>query len=607
MRQEQQPTEDRIMDVLGSMPPESGKLENQFQPSQPVADDAANATQQAALGDMAALAHTLVGHLPTESALPRALAICARLLPSARSLRLFALLHNDPDRLSLVAEVTHAGGAGAGSGHIAHGDAREVATLGLGEEADARTLRERAVYRSGGTQAMPLEASNGTLVGALVLVGEVRPRSEAAVVALCADSLTVLLERLRQERLTVRVARALDVMPALGSVEASDELGLVASRKTLDEIVALAEPAAALLLAPAEDGRLHAPAESGGGEIALSSMRSVEILGALHGQPSVSISSEESRDLWNALTALRGKLERIGGVAPGRLTLLPIRDGGAVVAVLTLAHGSGQDTGEDWMPAARALVAATEAGLRARRLQREVAAEGRARDEYISLAGHELRSPLTSIKGYAQLLARQSRKSPLPESMLRSVEAIEQQSLRMSEMVGELLDASRIARGRLEMSFSRTDLVPIALKVVERRRSFHPAHTFELDMEADSLAGDWDAMRVEQIVRDLLDNAARFSPEGGLVVLRLAREDGSAVVRVRDQGIGIAADERDHIFDYLYRAPEAEERNLSGLGLGLYICRHVAERMGGRLTLRETRTGEGSGSEFELALPLVTA
>jgi signal transduction histidine kinase len=236
----------------------------------------------------------------------------------------------------------------------------------------------------------------------------------------------------------------------------------------------------------------------------------------------------------------------------------------------------------------------------------EASAGARARDAFISHAAHELRGPLTSLKGYAQLLARQARKNTVqvPDSMLRSAEAIEEQSARMADMVGELLDASRIQRGTLELlPPTRVDLVALATKVVERQRVSSPLEIV-LASDESSLPGVWDAQRVEQILRDLLDNAIRYSPQGQPVSVRLSRAGGMARVAVRDEGVGIEERDQPHIFDYLYRAAGAEQRNLSGLGLGLFICRYLAGRMGGRLTLARSSAAAHTGSEFELLLPL---
>jgi signal transduction histidine kinase len=288
---------------------------------------------------------------------------------------------------------------------------------------------------------------------------------------------------------------------------------------------------------------------------------------------------------------------------------------GVLIGVLiaaTAARAATGDTGEHALDAALAALSARwrlvldhlAALLDRAQLAERAAHEARARDEYISLAAHELRSPLTSIKGYAQLLARQARKTPLPDSMRRSVEAIEQQSMRMAEMIGELLDASRIRRGALELLPAPAELQASAARVVERRRPLFPQHEFVVAAPAEPLAGAWDAARVEQVLRDLLDNAARHSPNGGAITLAMRREDRMALVSVRDTGIGVAADDRERIFEYLYRAAESQRRNLSGLGLGLFVSRHLVERMGGRLWLEASSTTPPAGSEFRFTLPL---
>jgi signal transduction histidine kinase len=238
------------------------------------------------------------------------------------------------------------------------------------------------------------------------------------------------------------------------------------------------------------------------------------------------------------------------------------------------------------------------------RLEEVAAEESRARDAFISFAAHELRGPLTSIKGYAQLLARQSRKYPLPDAMIRSVHSIEQQSARMSEMLGEMLDASRILHGRLDVLLTTVDLATLVDKTVERRRPFFPDHNMVVVGTESPLVGTWDGGRVEQILRDLVDNAARHSPNGSTIAVELSRADGAATVTVRDQGIGIAEADRERIFDYLSRTPESERRNLSGLGLGLFVSRHLAEHLGGRLWLEASSTTPPSGSTFAFTLPV---
>jgi len=244
-------------------------------------------------------------------------------------------------------------------------------------------------------------------------------------------------------------------------------------------------------------------------------------------------------------------------------------------------------------------------------LAAEMVEQDRVRDSFLSLAAHELRSPLTAVKGYAQLAQRQARRQPTPETLAHSLVAIEQQTNRMSEMIGELHDATRIRRHAFELIRSLVDLTPIAQQVVTRCQARFPQHTITLNGGASNkaeddapLVGQWDALRIEQVLRDLVENAARYSPAGGAISVTLSRQDDDASVTIRDEGIGVEPDDRERIFEYLYRAPNAEERNLSGLGLGLFVSRAIVEQLGGRLWVAASPLTAEGGAEFRLTLPL---
>jgi signal transduction histidine kinase len=229
---------------------------------------------------------------------------------------------------------------------------------------------------------------------------------------------------------------------------------------------------------------------------------------------------------------------------------------------------------------------------------------------FISLAAHELRSPLTSVKGYAQLLLRAARKSPMySENHLHALQSIEQQAARMSDMVGELLDAARIQRGALELQPRVVDLEGLVRRVVEQRRQGLERHELHLDTDTVTLVGRWDPQRLEQVIRDLIDNAIRYSPDGGVVGVRVSHSGHDACVCVRDEGIGVPLEERDHIFEAFYRGEEPRRRNLSGLGLGLFVSRAIIDRLGGRIWLDLPEAGdvERRGSWFCIALPLAGA
>jgi signal transduction histidine kinase len=236
------------------------------------------------------------------------------------------------------------------------------------------------------------------------------------------------------------------------------------------------------------------------------------------------------------------------------------------------------------------------------------AAERDDRMVFLALAAHELRSPLTTVKGYAQLLLRGAANDPsTPASTTRALRTIEHQVSRMADMVGTLLDASRIAAGQFELHPAPAEMRTLARRVVDRMAGgLDERHQLRLEDDGtDPLPGEWDGTRVEQLLRDLLENAVRFSPAGGMVVMRVARAGQVARVTVADSGIGVPEEERLRLYEPFFRGAIPFQRNLSGLGLGLYVCQEIATRQGGRLWLESSAMdGERQGSVFALELPL---
>lgn len=251
-----------------------------------------------------------------------------------------------------------------------------------------------------------------------------------------------------------------------------------------------------------------------------------------------------------------------------------------------------------------ALVVASEREQREKQLVESLEQQARSFDQFISMTAHELRSPLTSIKGYAQLLVRQARRSGLREMALHSAEAIVEQGTRLADMIEQIHDAARIRRDKLELQCAPTDLVALVRELAESWPATFQRDNIQIEIKAGALLGDWDARRVAQIIQNLVGNAARFSAAETGIMVEVWREDGEAVVCVRDAGVGIPEQDQPHVFEYLYRSAAAEARNLTGLGLGLFVSAQLAERMGGRLWLHYSSTGPASGSEFRLALPL---
>jgi len=217
--------------------------------------------------------------------------------------------------------------------------------------------------------------------------------------------------------------------------------------------------------------------------------------------------------------------------------------------------------------------------------------------DFFTTAIHELRTPLTSVLGQAQLALRYVESDPARarDAIKRTIE----QGSRMNRLIGELLDPARVTVGALSLAVVSFDLGhTIALAIPQYEHGDVPRIAFEVPPEPVQVRGDPD--RIAQVVGNLLDNALKYSPAGTPIAVSLAIVDKEAYVRVEDQGVGIAADERARIFAPFYRA--ARTRDVPGTGLGLHISRRLAEQHHGRLWLERSTD---SGSVFTLALPIV--
>lgn len=229
------------------------------------------------------------------------------------------------------------------------------------------------------------------------------------------------------------------------------------------------------------------------------------------------------------------------------------------------------------------------------------------RETFLSGIMHDLRTPLTTIKGSAQFLERLARRGDSADAarLLPRIAAIDDASMRMMEMITELLDVSRIRAGRpLDLERAPTDLVALTKAVVAR----YGAHTgncpVDLTSDAATLTGDWDAHRIERVVENLLSNACKFSPHGGAVRVALSREGENdkacAVLTVADNGIGIPAADLPHIFERFYRAANVVGV-IAGMGIGLAGVRQIVEQHGGTAIIDSV---EGQGTRITIRLPL---
>ncbi|HEY0094214.1 MAG TPA: sensor histidine kinase, partial [Archangium sp.] len=229
----------------------------------------------------------------------------------------------------------------------------------------------------------------------------------------------------------------------------------------------------------------------------------------------------------------------------------------------------------------------------------------RLREEFLSVASHELRTPLTPLKGFAALtLSRMEKAGDFPERerTLKALRSMARQTDRLTRLVDDLLDTSRIQAGRFELERARVDLVPLVREVLERfELRGQEGLRFFLESPEMPVEGTWDGPRLEQVVTNLLSNAVRYSPQGGTVRVSFHLTPMDVELQVRDEGIGIPPESLAQLFQPFARASNATARHFGGLGLGLFICREIVQRHGG--TIWAESPGAQQGSCFHVRLP----
>lgn len=228
--------------------------------------------------------------------------------------------------------------------------------------------------------------------------------------------------------------------------------------------------------------------------------------------------------------------------------------------------------------------------------QRDVA----LREEFLSVASHEVRAPLASLKLQVDSTARKLRAGTLtPERLAHSIAVVERQTNRVVALVEGLFDVQRLAHKKMQLHWERVDLQALALEVAQRLEAAVVEAGCELEvLPGDPVVGVWDGFRLEQVLTNLLSNAVKYG-NGRPVSVRVSRCEEGALVEVKDQGIGIAPEEIETVFERFGRASGASA--FVGLGLGLYIVRELVEAMGGRVRVESE---PGVGSTFSVVLPL---
>jgi signal transduction histidine kinase len=281
---------------------------------------------------------------------------------------------------------------------------------------------------------------------------------------------------------------------------------------------------------------------------------------------------------------------------------VPMRSRGQLVGAITLVDARDRRRyGPAEMALAQDLAGRAAIAVENARLYRDAQAEVRLREEFLSVASHELRTPVTSLQLAVQGLLEID--APPPEFLSRALRSAERQSRRLGRLVDSLLDVSRIQAGRLVLEREPVDLVQLCRDVAGALDKELARAGCPLTLDApETLVGRWDRGRIEQVITNLVGNAIKYAA-GAAIELVLVRVDGGdgprARLSVQDHGMGIAPAEQARIFERFERA--VPERHYGGLGLGLYIVRRILSAHGGSIRVESV---PGGGATFIAELPL---
>jgi PAS domain S-box-containing protein len=225
----------------------------------------------------------------------------------------------------------------------------------------------------------------------------------------------------------------------------------------------------------------------------------------------------------------------------------------------------------------------------------------RMRDIFLSVAAHELKTPLTALMGNAQLLLRRANsEGGYSERTHRAISVIAGQAARLNKMIATLLDISRIETGQLTIERAPVDLVALVRRVAAETQPTTDAHPISVAADGEPLLVEGDVLRLEQVLQNLLSNAIKYSPQGGPVQIRLWRGRGRVAVAVSDRGIGIPPAAMARLFQRFYRAVNADTQQIAGMGIGLFVVKEIVTLHGGTV---EVESSEADGTTFTVWLP----
>lgn len=296
-----------------------------------------------------------------------------------------------------------------------------------------------------------------------------------------------------------------------------------------------------------------------------------------------------------------GKISPDFGIPNGRLPVVSylavpvISKSGAVIGGLFYGHPDPGKFTEEHEKLISSVVVQAAVALDNAKLYEEIKVLNAKKDEFIGLASHELKTPVTSIKGYLQIIERNLPRGDINKPFISKAR---QQVSKLANLISDLLDVSKIQTGQLPFSYANFDVLKLLEEVTDVMRQTNTSHRIEVRCDADQLMINADQQRIEQVIINLISNAVKYSPNAKQVILKASISGDNLRVSVQDFGIGIEKDQQERIFSRFYRVQSVAD-HMSGLGIGLYISNEIINRHQGKLWVKSS-PGEGSTFIFEI-------
>jgi signal transduction histidine kinase/ActR/RegA family two-component response regulator len=279
----------------------------------------------------------------------------------------------------------------------------------------------------------------------------------------------------------------------------------------------------------------------------------------------------------------------------------PLLAGERLLGTLSFASKTRTNFNEDELDFLKTVCQYVAYAYERLRLIRQLREEDEKKDEFLATLAHELRNPLAPIRNAAQYMRL---KGPAEPGLQNAREIIDRQVRQMTRLVDDLLDISRISRGKIELKYEKVSIGLVLANAIESSRPLidHGKHQLTVDLPTDALIVNGDSIRLTQVFGNLLTNAAKYTDPGGSIRIGVASSDGEVVVSVKDTGIGIAPEYLPRLFDMFSQVDPALERTQGGLGIGLALVRSLVEMHAGKV--EAFSDGLSTGSEFVVRLPL---